>query len=117
MAIEMKRALGTLFLGVRHSSANAGPFSHPMNMYSANGKPADRPVNPPERCPQENGALERWWRCCTRTTPLTTTMTATWATMAMPTAVVDNLTPRAVSQMAPTVSARLSGPHGTFHEV
>jgi hypothetical protein len=55
----MYRALGTVRFGSRHSSASAGPFSQPMNMYSANGKPADKPVSPPERCAHENGALDR----------------------------------------------------------
>jgi hypothetical protein len=32
IAIDMWSALGTLRLGLRVSSASAGPFSHPINM-------------------------------------------------------------------------------------
>ena len=103
MATERKRARGTVRRGLRHSSASAGPFSQPMNMYSANGKPAERPVNPPVRCDQENGAFDRWDRWSTSTTMQTATMTPTWASTASPTAVVDIRTPRAVNQMAAIV--------------
>ena len=44
-------------------------------------------------------------------------MTATWRTTAMPTAVVDSLTPRAVNQMAPMVSTRVSGAQGGCQDV
>ena len=88
-----------------------------MNMYRASGKPADSPVSPPERCDQENGTPERWARWSTSTTTQTTSMIATWANTAIPTAVVDSLTPRAVNQIAPTVSTSVSGSQGGRHDV
>ena len=47
----------------------------------------------------------------------TTIMIATCTSTAAPTAVVDSLTPRAVSQIAPRVSTRVNGPHGGCHDV
>ena len=108
---------GTVRVGWRHSSASAGPFSHPMNMYSARGKPVDNPASPPVRCAQENGAPERWPPASTRTTMQPATITASWARSATPTAEVDSVTPRAVTQIAATVSTTLMGPHGRSSDV
>ena len=47
----------------------------------------------------------------------TMAMIATCTITAPPTAVVDSLTPRIVSQTAPTVSTMESGPQGGCHEV
>ena len=44
-------------------------------------------------------------------------MIATWTSTATRTAVVDSLTPRAVSQIAPAVRTREIGPHQGCHEV
>jgi hypothetical protein len=44
-------------------------------------------------------------------------MIATWTSTAAPTAVVDSLTPRAVSQIAPAVRTRENGPHHGCHDV
>ena len=44
------------------------------------------------------------------------TITATCTLTAIPTADVESFTPRAVSQIAPTVSTRVSSPHGIDHE-
>ena len=56
----------------RHSSARAGPFSHPNEHCRGRiGKPADRPASPPVRCAQENGTPERWARWSIRTTTQT----------------------------------------------
>ena len=46
-----------------------------------------------------------------------TTIIATCTRTAAPTTLVESLTPRAVSQIAPTVSTRVKGPHGGCHEV
>ena len=45
------------------------------------------------------------------------TMTVTCISTATPTAVVESLTPRMVSQMAPTVKTRVSGPQTRCHDV
>jgi hypothetical protein len=60
---------------------------------------------------------ERWARRSTRTITHTSTMIATCNSTASPTAVVESRTPRAVSQMAPTVSTSVNGSHGGCHEV
>lgn len=44
-------------------------------------------------------------------------MIVTCVTTAKPTAVVDSLTPRTVSQIAPAVSANVIGSHGGVHDV
>jgi hypothetical protein len=44
--MDRKTARGTLRRGSPVSSASAAEFSHPMNRYTASGKPAARPRNP-----------------------------------------------------------------------
>jgi hypothetical protein len=91
------------------------PVLPPDKHVKRNGKPLDRPVRPPFRCAHWNGTAERRPRA--RAATQTASMTATCATRATPTAEVESLTPRAVTQMAAMVSARLIGPQGTFTEV
>ena len=103
MAMDMNTARGTLRRGLFVSSASAAEFSHPMNRYTASGKPAARPLKPLVMLCGSNGAPDRWPPFLISAATDTTNSTSISKAKKKPASLVDTATPRNIMTIAPAV--------------
>src|SRR5580704_16960581 len=113
-AMERKTARGTLRRGLPVSSASAAEFSHPMNRYTASGKPGASPLKPLFRWLHSNGAADRWLPFLASAAIDTMTRTSISKPKKRPASLVETATPRYIIHTENAVSSTDQMIHGTF---